>query len=256
MKPFLVVDKNFDIMHTEFSMDNLTMEEVKSEGSGNCCHHGDHKKCWVMFLAVIFLMILWTGFSSPLVVTVTGTGELSVPVTLANVSFTVSSSDTSAQGAMNQVKTKAANLRQVLQSTGIDEKEIMESAVTVVPAAAYAAGASGFQASITMGAKTFNVAGVNELVSLLYNGGATIVAQPVLSADKQAELEAKAMDEAMADAKKQANELAKKNWKFIKKVVAISQASSASTATVTTKTESLGNQFKIAKAVQVSYKMW
>ena len=94
------------------------------------------------------------------------------------------------------------------------------------------------------------------MVSQLYSAGAIVVAQPVLSADKQQELEAQAMNEAMADAKKQANDLAKKNRKLIKKIVLITQASSASTATITSKTESLGNEFKIAKAVQVSYKMW
>ncbi|MBU1322468.1 SIMPL domain-containing protein, partial [Patescibacteria group bacterium] len=209
-----------------------------------------------IFLAVIFGVFIITWINSPLVVTVTGTGELSVPATSATVSFTVSASDASPQGAMDQVKTKASNLRRVLQSTGIEEKEIMESQVTAVPAAAYVAGATGYQASITMGAKSLNVAGVDALVSQLYSNGAIVVAQPVLSADKQSELEAQAMNEAMADAKKQANDLAKKNLKLIKKIVLITQASSASTATVTSKTESLGNEFKIAKAVQVSYKMW
>jgi len=234
-------------------MDNMTMEYVK-EGENKCgCQR---KCCWGVFLAIILLMMLWVWMSSPLIVTVTGSRELSVPASSATVSFTVSASDSSPQGAMDQVKAKASNLRRVLQSNGIEEKEIMESQVTAVPAAAYAAGATGFQASIAMGAKTLDVAGVDSLVSQLYSNGAIVVAQPVLSADKQQELEAQAMTEAMADAKQQANELAKKNLKLIKKVIAIQQASSASTATVTSKTGFLGNEFKIAKAVQVSYKMW
>lgn len=242
------------------SAPGITMEYVKdsqSGGSGCSCGGKERwKKGIIIFLAVIFGVFIITWINSPLVVTVTGTGELSVPATSATVSFTVSANDSSPQGAMDQVKTKTSNLRQVLRTTGIDEKEIMESQITVVPAAAYVAGATGYQASITMGAKSLNVAGVDSLVSQLYSNGAIVVAQPVLSADKQSELEAQAMNEAMADAKKQANDLAKKNLKLIKKIVLITQASSASTATVTSKTESLGNEFKIAKAVQVSYKMW
>jgi len=238
-------------------MDNMTMEYVKEgENKCSCCGLGCWKKGIIIFLAVILGAFIIGWINSPLIVTVTGTGELSVPATSATVSFTVSASEASPQGAMDQVKNKANNLRRVLQSGGIEEKEIMESQITAVPAAAYVAGATGFQASITMGAKSLNVAGVDALISQLYNNGATVVAQPVLAADKQSELEAQAMDEAMKDAKKQADDLAKKNLKLIKKVIDIQQASSASTATVTSKTESLGNQFKISKAVQVSYKMW
>lgn len=237
------------------SSPGMTMEYVKDESK--CCHREWNKsKCLGLLAAFVFAVCFIAWINSPLIVTVTGSGELLAPAAAATVSFTASANDVSIQGAMDQVKTKAKNLRQVLRSTGIDEKEIMESQVTAVPAAAYAAGASGYQASVSMGAKTLNVVGVSDLVSLLYSGGAAVVAQPVLSADKQVELEAKAMDEAMNDAKKQARDLAKKNFKLIKKMVLIAQASSGSTATVTSKTESLGSQFKIVKAVQVSYKMW
>ena len=248
MKP--LVDKSFFIIHTNCNMDNTTMEYVKPEIRSRFLGFLG------LFAAVIFTICFIAWINSPLIVTVTGSGEISVPATSATVSLTVSGSEASPQGAMDQVKNTASNLRQVLQSNGIEEKEIMESQITAVPAAAYVAGATGYQASITMGAKTLNVVGVAGLVAQLYSAGATVVAQPVLAADKQADLEAKALDEAMKDAKKQANELAKKNRKLIKKVIAIQQASSASTATVTSKTESLGNEFKIAKAVSVSYKMW
>lgn len=226
------------------------MEEVKAVKD-----ESKSKYLWLLG-AAIFLTSFITWINSPLVVTVTGSGELSVPATAATVSLTLTVSDSSPQGAIEQVNTQIKNVRLVLQTSGIEEKEIMESQITTVPVAAYVAGASGYQASVSLGAKTFNVAGVDALVANLYKSGATVVSQPVLSADKQEELEAQAMDEAMKDAQKQARDLAKQNFKLIKKIVLITQASSGSTATVTSKTESMGNEFKIAKAVQVSYKMW
>lgn len=235
----------------------MTMEYVKDNqlGFGGGGWEG-WKKGIIIFLAVILGAFIISWLNSPLIVTVTGSSEVSVPATSATVSLTVSAGDSSPQGAIDQVKTKANNLRQVLRSTWVDEKDIIESQITVVPAAAYIAGATGYQASLTIGAKTSNLEGMDALISQLYSNGATVVAQPVLSADKQSELEAQAMNEAMNDAKQQANDLAKKNFKFLKKIVSVAQASSASTATATTKTEISGSEFKIAKAVQVSYKMW
>lgn len=215
------------------------------------------KKVIGVFVAIILTAFMINWIYSPLVVTVTGTGELTVPASSATISLTVTATDATVRGAIEQTKARSANLRQVLRANLIEEKDIMESQVTAVPAAAYTAGASGFQASLNLGATTSDVNGVDNLVAALYNAGAAVVAQPVLSADKQEELEAKALDQAMADAKKQAAGMARQNWKLIKKIVSITQASSGSTATVTTKAESLGgNEFKIAKAVQVVYKMW
>ena len=49
--------------------------------------------------------------------------------------------------------------------------------------------------------------------------------------------------------------ISRKHLKLIRKIVNISQASSGTTATATSK-EAGSDSFKIAKAVQVSYKMW
>ena len=93
-----------------------------------------------------------------------------------------------------------------------------------------------------------------------------MVSQPVLSAGDQKKLEDEAFDQALKDAKTQAGKIASKNWKFIKKIIALTQQSSASIATATSKADTLteaNNQqtaqngvFKIVKAVSVSYKMW
>lgn len=218
-------------------------------------------------LAAAFLVILfWTWVSSPMVVTVTGTGEVSVPATSATVSFSISSQDASVQGAIAGVKSRAVAIKQMLKTSGIPEEDIIESQLTVVPASLVVQGAAGFQAQMAMSAKTIHVTAISDLISNLYNQGVAVVSQPVLAVEKMDELEAKAMDEALKDAKTQAGKIAAKNLKLIKKIIALTQQSSASTATATSKADTLteaNNQqtaqngvFKIVKAVSVSYKMW
>lgn len=201
-----------------------------------------------------------------MLVTVTGLGEASVPAEEAVVSFSLSSSDSSAGGAIFQVKGKVQAIKNLLKSSGISEEEIYESQLQVVPASAVVQGAGGFQAIISMTVKTVHVASVSDLVSNLYANGAAVVSQPILSSGGKGKLEEEVLDKAMKDAKTQAGKIALKNLKFIKKIVAVTQASSASTSTITSKADVLTeneNQaaaqngvFKISKAVSVTYKMW
>jgi uncharacterized protein YggE len=90
------------------------------------------------------------------------------------------------------------------------------------------------------------------------------VAQPVLSVDNKTELENQAFAAALKDAKSNASEVAKRNWKLFRKIIAVEQVTSPSTSTVTSRADVItenqetitGGVFKIVKAVSVSYKMW
>ncbi len=224
------------------------------------------KKILTYFLVFVFGAIFWVWLSSPMVVTVTGTGEVSVPATSATVSFSATSNDATSQGAISIVKAKATNLRQMLLTSGILEEDIVESQLTVVPASLVTPGTGGYQAQIVMGIKTIHVTNISDLISNLYNQGVTVVSQPILAVEDIDELEAKAVDEALKDAKKEANKIGLKNFKFIKKMVAMAQQSSESTSTTSSKADAVtqatsgqtaqNGVFKIVKAVAVSYKMW
>lgn len=224
------------------------------------------KKVLTYGLIVVVLLVVWTYVNSPLMVTVTGSGEVSVPATNATVSFTLSTNDASIGAAVASVQGKADLMREFLQSSGVGESDIAISQVTAVPAALVTSGATGFQATLSMAAKTTHVSSVGNLVSDLYTNGALVVAQPVLSVENQDKLDQQALDSAMKDAKVQAEKIGNSNWKFIRKITSISQASSPSTSTSTTRADTLTSAgssvaatngvFKIAKAVSVSYKMW
>lgn len=224
------------------------------------------KKIIYSVTLVIFLSIFWQWISSPMIVTVNGIGEVSVPATYATISFSLTSTDNSIQNAISNVNAKALTIRELLKNRGIAEGDIAEGQVTAVPSNLVTEGSSGYQAVIQMAAKTTNVAEISSLISELYNNGVLVVSQPILSVENQDVLEKQAFDNALADAKKDANAISLANLKFIRKIIAINQATSSNTSTATTKadaaTESLdataaqNGVFKIVKSVSVSYKMW
>ncbi|HKB88023.1 MAG TPA: SIMPL domain-containing protein [Patescibacteria group bacterium] len=226
----------------------------------------DLKKFLMVILSILALLVIWTYVNSPLVVTVTGSGEASVPATNATISFTISASDSSITGAVSGVTAKADQMRQYLISKGVAEGSIAQSQVTEVPAALISQGAQGYQATVSMAAKTTHVSDVNTLVADLYSNGALVVSQPVLSIENQNTVDQQVFNSALGDAKKQASAIGFANWKFIRKIVSITQVSSPITSTSTTKADAVtiaantsaatNGVFKIVKAVSVSYKMW
>lgn len=224
------------------------------------------KKYGLIALGIVVLIIYWVWIDNPMVVTVTGKGEVAVAATTATVSFTISASDGNPQNAINAVQAKAAAITDVLKNNGVAEGDIVQSQVNAAPGALITQGGSGYQAIISMSAKTVHISDLGNLVSTLYANGVLVVSQPILSVDNQEVLENRAFNDAMKAADKQAWNIGLSKWKFIKKIVSISQITSPNTSTSTTKADTLtqaNNQiaaengvFKIIKAVSVSYKLW
>lgn len=223
------------------------------------------KKILLLIGSLIVILAAWIYFTNPMVVTVTGSGEVDVPATNATISFTLSATDNSISNAMNLVSAKADSIRNYLTSKGIADTDIAQSQVTAVPAFLITAGATGYQATISMAAKTTHVSEVSGIISDLYSNGALVVAQPILSVENQDKLSQQAFNSALSDANNQATQIGNHNWKFIRKIISISQVTSPSTSTSTTKADTLtgansqaavNGVFKIVSAVSVSYKMW
>jgi len=219
-----------------------------------------------MVIGVTALAIFWQWINSPMIVTVTGSGEVNVPATNGTVTFSLTSNDVTPQAAISGVNGKANAIRQILISSGVAEQDVAQSQVYAVPAALVVTGATGFQASIAMSAKTIHVAKITDLISSLYANGASAVSQPVLSVENQQALESQAYESAIKDAKAKATSIGNKNWKFIRKIIAVSSQSSGTTSTATSKADVVTGSkdtvaaqngvFKIVEAVSVSYKMW
>lgn len=220
-------------------------------------HNWTVKKLLIVLLFFVLFAGIWQCINSPMVVTVSGTGEVSVPATNAIISFSVSSTDSSIQTAISNTNAKALAIRELLKSKGVAEGDIAESQVATAP---------GFTATITMAAKTTHVSDMSTLISDLYRNGVSVVSQPILSVEDQDKLEDEAFTLAMKDAKTEAKKVGRANWKFIKKLVGVAQSTSSNTSTATTKADTLteansavaaeNGVFKIVKTVSATYKFW
>jgi uncharacterized protein len=216
---------------------------------------------------VILGILLYFWWSSPLIVTVTGMGEIKVPATEATVSFTLADNDPSPVVAVTKLKARAEEMRKLLNQNGVVDAEIVQAQPRVIPAALVSQGGSGYTATMSMGGKTTQVNQISQLSAALYERGATLVSQPVLSVTDMDKFENQAFQKALSDAKGKATQMALKNFKFIKKMAAISQTD-ASSGTVTSRGEVAstglsaqvgqmpGDTLTVSKVVEVTYRMW
>lgn len=241
-------------------------EPIEPCSSGFCPMKFSFKKMLMLLGFILVILVLWQWISSPMIVTVTGTGSVSVPATSATVTTTISVNSDTAQNAIAAANTKANTIKNLLTGNGIAESDISESQITSYPAALVTTGATGYQASLQIVAKTVHVSTVGDLVAGLYSVGASLVNQPVLNVDNQSALETKATDAAMTDAKSQIGKIALSNLKLIRKVVVLDEQTSSSTSTTSSKADTLTqaqNQlaatngvFQLTKTVSISYKLW
>lgn len=224
------------------------------------------KKYFLYAISGIALLVIYTWITSPLIVSVTGVGELSAKAETASLTFTLSANADSPQKASLNIKESITRVKETLKTSGIPESDIYESQVALYPASALVSGASGFTATVSMGIKTTQVNNLDGLTNDLYGLGASIVTQPVLSVGNIESLEKDAYNMAVKDAKRKAGNIALKNFKFFRKAVLIEQSATQPTSTVTQKADTVAQVeknlspddglIKISKVVSVSYKMW
>lgn len=217
-------------------------------------------------VSALVLIFAYSWIMSPLVITVTGIGEVSAPAENAVITFTLSSVKDIPSDAVNDVKKSATNVKESLKSFGVGDSDVYESQVTVVPAGAVITGANGFQATISMGLKINTISNLDSLTTSLYGSGAQVVSQPQLSVEDSKKLEREAYQLALKDAKTEANSVALKNWKFIKKIVLIQESQTPTTTTVTKQASDIDSAelnvdpntglIKFSKVLSVSYKLW
>lgn len=213
------------------------------------------RKWWMIGLAVIAVVTLGMWVFSPTEVTVTGIGKVSVPATSATFNVTVSAVSESASTALSEIRGKVGAVKQSLADINIGAENITETQVTITPAAAIAAGATGYQAMSTLTVKTANAPMVADIVVNMYASGASVVSQPSVEVEDQDKLEAEALKQALKEAKKSMRETVGV-LRPIRKVVAIQQASSGNVATATKVAEDNQGEFEVIKAVSVTYRVW
>jgi uncharacterized protein YggE len=213
----------------------------------------------IIIATVLGLMGIYQWMSNPVLISVSGVGEVSVPATKAIVSLTISEQDATPEGALTKIQDKAIQLRDYMKQKGFSE--ITTTQPQLVPANLIAAGLTGYQVSVSMGGSTTQLNNLNSIMAGFYGIGATVVSQPVLAVEDEAKLVDQALADALKKADEQARQLAWKKWKFIRLVASIQQADSGVTSTSTSEGGAdaevdSGDMFKISKAVSVTYKLW
>jgi hypothetical protein len=239
------------------------MLDVTSQGTGESKLNS--RNIVAAIIVVTVGLIVWAWYSNPLIVTVTGSGEVDAKPEIATVSFVTSSSSPNVNDAIELVNSKQTQIVQALASYGIAEADIVQSQVDVIPPALLGTGATNYSATITTSVDVNDYSNASSLMAFLYGNGVSYVSQPVLSVRDSKTLEDQALDLAMKDASSKASSVALKNWKLLKKKVAITQTTSSPSASATTKTtqadqttqiQVTGDSFKVATLVSVTYKMW
>jgi uncharacterized protein YggE len=217
------------------------------------------KKYLVFILGAVFFLIF--GFisfqlvNSPLIIAFTGVGDESVTATSAIISFSIYASNADVLLAAKTTRDKANEFKQLLINNKIEAKDISISEISINPSLT-SAQALVYQSAVTISFKTTNVTALDDLVTLLYTNGALQVSQPILSSENQTTLEQKALAKAITEAKGKADIFATRNFKFVKKIIAIDQQTAGTTASATTSVDTAKGVFKIVKGVSVTYKMW
>ncbi len=224
------------------------------------------KKYLTYVIAVIALIFTYSWITSPMIITVIGSGEVSSKAETATLTFSLSANGENPQVASSNLKATIAKIKGTLSTSGIPESDIFESQISTLPASAVVAGGTGFQSSTSLGLKTDKLTSLDGITNNLYAMGAMVVTQPVLSVGNVETLEKEAYNLAIKDAKKKAGSIAFSNWKLIKKIVLIEQSQTQPTSTVTTKADTASQAeknispddglIKIKKVVSVSYKLW
>ncbi len=220
----------------------------------------DNTKKYVYgFVGIVILFFVWRYVTNPLVITVTGSGKVTVPASTALISATVVETGDGADTVEKSLKTKIGAVRLAMVNGGVDEKSLVQSQVTITPLAAVVSGAKGYSATAQISGQSKDVANLNILIVKVYQAGASIVSQPVVLVDNQQNLENSALKMALTDADSNAKYLAKLKWKMFKKLMSVQQASSGNTSTSTKVADNngvAGSSFEVAKAVSVVYYLW
>lgn len=224
------------------------------------------KKVLMLFALLLFVIFIYQWASSPMVITVVGSGEVSATAENVTVTFSIGGKGDTASSALSDLNSRKEKIREALKNLSVLESDIYEQQATVYPSSLAVSGASGFTASASMGFKTVLVNNVDSLTSTLYTLGASVVSQPILSIKDKDTLDQKAYDLALKDAKSKANRIGNRNLKFLKKIILVQESQQNPTSTVTSKPDTVTQidyniaaetgVIKVQKLLSVSYKMW
>jgi uncharacterized protein YggE len=169
-----------------------------------------------------------TAPAGPAVNTVTapGTGKASAIPDMATMSFGVTAQAKDAKTALDQVSADAAKITDALKKAGVADKDIQTQDVSVFPQYDPNNGKviTGYQATLSVSAKVRDIASLGKVIAAATAAGADQVNGPTFGLSEQSPYQDEAIQNAVDDARRQADAMAKASGKSVGQVLSISSA--------------------------------
>ncbi len=176
-----------------------------------------------------------TQIGSVASITVSGTGKASAVPNIAHISFTVQENASTVAAAQDSATKRTENALAALKKLGVEDKDIKTSGYQVMPQYENAAcrggycppdtsKITGYQVMQSIEVKVRDTAKAGDVLAALGGAGVQNVSGPNFMVDDDAVVQAEARGEAIEDARKKAEVLAKQLGVRLGKVVSFSES--------------------------------
>jgi len=158
-------------------------------------------------------------------VTAAGTGTVSAPPDQAVMSFGVTRQSKDAKAALDAASKVAGEITAAAKNAGVADEDIQTQNVSVFPLMAddgTKATITGYQASLSVSATVKDLGKLGDTITAATSAGADTVNGPTFAVDEDAAFREDAIGEAVADARRSAQAMAKAADKQVGEVVRIS----------------------------------
>ncbi len=160
-------------------------------------------------------------------VTASGAGTTQAVPDTAEMSFGVTTMSSNAKSALDEASKSAEQIASAVKKQGIAGEDIQTQDVSVYPQTVDQDGKqviSGYQASLSVQVKVRDISKLGEVISAANAAGANDISGPTFTIDDPAPARAKAIDEAVADARKSAEAMATAAGKSVGEVLSMSSS--------------------------------
>ena len=160
-------------------------------------------------------------------VTASGLGTTQAAPDTAEMSFGVTTMSSNAKSALDDASKSAEQIASAVKKQGIAGEDIQTRDVSVYPQTVDQDGKqviTGYQASLSVQVKVRDIAKLGEIISAANAAGANDISGPTFTIDDPTPARAKAIDEAVADARKSAEAMATAAGKSVGEVLSMSSS--------------------------------
>ncbi len=158
-------------------------------------------------------------------VTASGTGTAQAVPDTAEMSFGVTANSANAKSALDSASKTAEQITDAVKKQGVAEEDIQTRDVSVYPQSSEQNGKqviTGYQANLSVRVKVRDLDKLGDVISAANAAGANNISGPSFTVADPTPARAEAIDEAVADARKSAEAMAKAAGKSVGTVLSIS----------------------------------